>query len=108
MASVYNPKVPYRRARKILPLLEEWLDYLRPNGSNTDIIIGDRDPAVDTQWRDFRNRFRRQLVRDKLFNPEFTFIVRADMGIRHLLRETGARVNVSEIVRRVQGIGLMD
>jgi hypothetical protein len=103
LATIYNPTVPYRRARRILPLLEEWQDLLRPNGSGTDVIIGDRDPALEARWIEFRNRFRQRILRDKLFNPEFTFFVRADMGIRHLLRELGARVNVSEIIRRVAG-----
>ena len=38
---------------------------------------------------------------DKLINPDFVYLVRADMGIWHLLGEIGATVNVSEVSRRV-------
>jgi hypothetical protein len=40
-------------------------------------------------------------LQDKLINPDFAYVARADMGFWHLVGEIGATVNVSEIFRRV-------
>jgi hypothetical protein len=42
-----------------------------------------------------------RVLRDKLINPEYAFITRADIGLRYLLQEIGATINYSEIERRV-------
>jgi hypothetical protein len=41
------------------------------------------------------------IFQDKLYNPDFVYVSRGDMGFWHLLGEIGATVNVSEISRRV-------
>jgi hypothetical protein len=40
-------------------------------------------------------------LRNKLINPEFAFLIRANAGLGHLLHELGATVNISEVRRRV-------
>jgi predicted unusual protein kinase regulating ubiquinone biosynthesis (AarF/ABC1/UbiB family) len=101
LALAYEPGVPYKRARKILPVVERWLDVHRPQGSTADIVIGNRDPKVEARLREIRRQHQRQVLRDKLINPEWAFLLRADMGLHHHLSELGATVNVSEIWRRV-------
>ena len=105
LAMVYGPGVPYKKARRILPLFDEWLDFYRPKGSTADIIFGQRPPSVEAKLRSIRIKLRQRTLRDKLINPEFAFITRADVGFHHLLRELGAVVNFSEVMRRVAAAG---
>ena len=98
---VYGPKVPYARARKILPLMERLMDTFRPEGPDSDLILDYREGTnKNPQWKEAHGKYVAQLVRDRLINPEFVFIFRADMGLHHLLRELHARVNISEVWRR--------
>jgi predicted unusual protein kinase regulating ubiquinone biosynthesis (AarF/ABC1/UbiB family) len=105
LAMVYGKSVPYRRARKILPLLEQWLDTYRPIGRTADIVIdfGNRS-RLNPAAKEIKRQYQRQILQDKLIDPEYVFVVRADMGINHLLSELGATVNVSEIARRVSAM----
>jgi hypothetical protein len=98
---LYGKSVPYARARKILPLLEEWLDIFQPHGPGTDFIIDFRNPKKNPQFKEIRQKLGRQILRDKLINPDFVYLMRGDMGFWHLVGEIGATVNVSEISRRV-------
>jgi hypothetical protein len=41
----------------------------------------------------------RQALRDKITNPEFAFISRAELGLYSLLHQLNARVNVRETWR---------
>lgn len=101
LTMVYGKGVPYARARKILPILERYLDVLLPKGRTGDIMIGNRDPKLESKRKEIQREYLKQVLRDKLINPEFAFLGRSDMGLNHLLRELGAVVNFSEIVRRV-------
>ncbi len=99
--SILYGNAPYARARKIIPLLEEWLDVYRPEGS-VDYVIDFRNHRKrNAKSAELRRRVTRQTLQDKLINPDFIYIVRSDMGFWHLLTEIGATVNVSEICRRV-------
>jgi predicted unusual protein kinase regulating ubiquinone biosynthesis (AarF/ABC1/UbiB family) len=108
LAIAYGPNVPYERARKILPLIEQWLDAGRPGGSTEDIVIGKGDSKTQGRLKGFRLEHRRRMIRDKLINPEFAFMVRAEMGLLHHLTELKAVVNVSEIMRRVAALPEID
>jgi hypothetical protein len=92
--------VPYARARKILPLMEEILEVYRPQGS-ADYVIDSRNHLQNSTALEIQRRMARLIFRDKLFNPDFAYFVRADMGFWHLLGEIRATVNVSEISRRI-------
>ncbi len=96
----YGPNVPYQRARKILPVLERWLDLIYPPDASEDLVIDFRNDSKPG-LKEVRNQLRRQLLRDKLIAPESAFLIRADMGLHHLLCTLGVRINVSEIQRRV-------
>jgi len=101
LTMVYGKGVPYARARKILPILERMLDVFRPKGRTADIVIGNRDPKLLAKREEIHRQYRKQVLRDKLINPEFAFLMRSDMGLHHLLHELGAVVNLSEIFRCV-------
>ena len=101
LSILYGKATPYARARKILPLLEEWLDIYRPD-SSTDYVIDFRNHRKrNAKAVEIRRRITKQSLQDKLINPDFIYIIRSDMGFWHLLGEIGATVNVSEICRRV-------
>ena len=98
----YGKHVPFARGRKILPLIEEWLDTYRPYATKGDFVIDFRnDGKKNPKVKEMERRLLQRILQDKLINPEFVYLVRADMGCWHLLSEVGATVNVSEISRRV-------
>jgi hypothetical protein len=102
LTMVYGPHISLARARKLLPLLERVMDVLRPQGPDSDIIIDYREDAKrNAKLKELQRQYIAQLLRDKLVNPEVVFIFRADMGLHHLLRELRARVNFTEVWRRV-------
>ena len=100
LSIIYGTAIPYARGRKILPLMEEWLDVFRPKGS-ADYVIDFRNHRQNSEAKEIKRRMDRLILQDKLINPEFAYFARADMGFWHLLCEIGATVNVSEIWRRV-------
>ena len=46
-------------------------------------------------------RIWRKALRDKLTNPEFAFITRAELGLYSLLHHLGAKVSTGEVWRQV-------
>jgi predicted unusual protein kinase regulating ubiquinone biosynthesis (AarF/ABC1/UbiB family) len=102
LALAYGPGVPYRRARKALPILERWMDVVYPPDAAEDLVIDFRsDPRMQPKLKEIRRQHQQLILQDKLINPEFAFVMRADMGLHHLLFTLGARINVSEVWRRV-------
>ena len=97
---LYGKNVPSSRARKTLPLIEEWLDIFRPQAS-ADFVINWRDHRQNPRTLEIQRRMTKMVLQDKLINPDFVFAQRADMGFWHLVGEIGATVNASEIERRV-------
>jgi len=100
LSILYGNAVPYARARKILPLMEEWLDVFLPQGS-ADCVINFRTHRKNPKVTEIERRMGKLMLQDKLINPDFAYFWRADMGFWHLVGEIGATVNVSEILRRV-------
>ena len=92
---VFGRDVPYRRARKMLPMLEEMADILHPEGDQSVVDFGNA-AMLKALSRAFG-----PILRDKLANPEFAFISRADLGLYSLLHQLRARVNCKEIWRQV-------
>ncbi len=103
LALAFGPDVPYQRARRILPLSEEWADAVFPLGdSGRDMVVSyGHNSEWDARAEEIRRRHQRQILRDKLINPEFAFFARADMGFYHILSQLKATVNLTEIWRRV-------
>lgn len=94
---IVGPQMPYRRAQKVLPILESSADFLFPQGPSANPVVNFRDPALIK----IAESNGKQLFRDRLFPPEFTFVSRAELGLVHLLRELGARVNIRAIWSRI-------
>jgi hypothetical protein len=102
LALAYGPDVPYARARRILPTLEQLCDILYPQSVTADLVVDFRgDRMSDPKLKKIRQQHRKQMLQDKLINPEFAFLMRADLGLHHLLCEIGAKINISEVWRRV-------
>ena len=94
---VFGTEVPYRRARKLLPVLERSADFIFPQGPSANPAVSFRDPEL----LNFAKNNSRQVFLDRLYPVEYAFVSRAEMGLWHLLHELGARVNVGAIWRRV-------
>jgi hypothetical protein len=101
LSMLYGKGVPHARARKILPLFEEWQDLYRPRGAGDNVIDFRSDRKKNPKGAAIQRRMTQLTLRDKLINPDFVYLKRGDIGIWHLLGEIGATVNVSEISRRV-------
>ncbi|MGP8235131.1 MAG: ABC1 kinase family protein [Limisphaerales bacterium] len=100
VALVYGPRVPFARARRVLPILDQWADLVYPQGSTADVII-DYRAGLDAKFKELGAAHMKRVLQDKLINPEFAFLGRADMGLFYLLRQLRAKVNFSEVWRRV-------
>jgi len=93
---VFGSRVPYARARKMLPTLETMAGILYPDSK-------DADPVVDFGKAELLRILAQALkkaLRDKVTHPEFAFISRAELGLYSLLHQLNARVNVRETWRR--------
>jgi hypothetical protein len=97
---VYGPRVPFARARRVLPILDQWADMVYPQGSTADVII-DYRVGLGAKFKEIGAAHMKRVLQDKLINPEFAFLTRADMGLFYLLRKLRAKVNFSEVWRRV-------
>lgn len=101
---IYGPDIPYARGRKILPVFDKWCDEFYPKDPQEDIIVDfAKDPKWSGKMRAIQSELMKRTFRDKLINPEFAFVTRADIGLRFLLKEIQAKINFSEIIRRVTG-----
>jgi predicted unusual protein kinase regulating ubiquinone biosynthesis (AarF/ABC1/UbiB family) len=92
---VFGRNIPYRRARKTLPMLEEMAQILHPEGDQSVVNFG------NAKMLEALGGAMGVIVRDKLANPEFAFISRADLGLYSLLHQLRAHVNCKEIWRHV-------
>ena len=64
---IVGPQIPYRRARKLLPLLERSANFLFPQGPAANPVVDFRDPAL----LKLAESNSKQLFRDRLYPPEF-------------------------------------
>ena len=76
--------------------MEASADFLFPQGPSADPVVNFGDPKLF----ELAKNNSTQAVRNRWFNPEFTFLSRADMGLIHLLHELGARVNEGAVWHR--------
>lgn len=98
---VFGAEVPYRRARKLLPVLEKSADLFFPQDPCANPVVSFRDPKL----MNIAANNGRQAFLERLCPAEFAFVSRAEMGLCHLLHELGARVNIGAIWRRVSTAG---
>jgi predicted unusual protein kinase regulating ubiquinone biosynthesis (AarF/ABC1/UbiB family) len=94
---VFGAGIPYRRARELLPLAEASADFLFPEGPSANLVVNFADPEL----LELVANNARKLLRNKLWNPEYVFVSRAELGVIHLLHAVGARVNWLAVWRRV-------
>jgi predicted unusual protein kinase regulating ubiquinone biosynthesis (AarF/ABC1/UbiB family) len=97
LALVFGPKVPLKRARRVLPLLELLCDLLYPRDPAANAVVDYRDPRL----HELINRWSRQILREKLIPPDCALLGRAQIGLDHFLYELGAHVNPQKIWQRV-------
>ncbi len=90
-------KMPLAQARKILPLVEASADFLFPQGPAANPVVD----FGDKKLYELLTSNGKKMLRHQLYNPEFAFISRVEMGLDHLLHELGAKVNVGAVWRRV-------
>jgi len=98
---LYGPQVPYRRARKLLPLAENNANFMFPRGPSANPVVNFANPELLRLAATNSGR----ILRDRLMPAEFVFVSRAEMGLGHLLHELGARVNILAVWRSVTGAG---
>jgi hypothetical protein len=79
----------------MLPMLEEMAEILHPEGEQSVVDFGNASMLKAL------GRAMGATLRDKLANPEFAFISRADLGLYSLLHQLRAHVNCKEIWRQV-------
>jgi len=91
--------VPYRRARKILPLAERSADFIFPQGPSANPVVN----FADSELLNLASNKAKRMLRDRLIPAEFVFVSRAEVGLCHLLHELGARMNIQAVWRRVTG-----
>ena len=95
LALIFGPRVPFARARKLLPAMDRYAEALFPSGPST--VLDYRDPRLGENLR----QHSELALRNKLVAPEFAFLARSEMGLYHLLHRLGARVSLDEIWRKV-------
>ncbi len=94
---IMEPRIPYRRARKLLPVLEVSADFLFPRGPSANPVVNFGDPKL----LQVAANNSREILRSRVYNPEFAFLSRTELGLGHLLRELGAKVDYGAVWRRV-------
>ena len=97
MGLVLEAKIPPHRARKLLPVAEASADFLFPPGPSANVVVNFGDPKL----LELAKSNSKQALRGRWYNPEFTFLSRAELGLVHMLHELGAKVNMGAVWRRV-------
>jgi predicted unusual protein kinase regulating ubiquinone biosynthesis (AarF/ABC1/UbiB family) len=75
LSILYGKAVPYARARKILPLMEEILDTYRPQRS-ADYVVNFRNHQTNSKAREIERRMAKLILQDKLINPDLVYAQR--------------------------------
>lgn len=94
---VEGENMPLHRARKLLPVAEASADFLYPQGPLANPVVNFCDPKL----LELATRNSKQVLRNRLLNPEYLFVSRAELGFVHLLHELGAKVNMAAVWHRV-------
>jgi hypothetical protein len=98
---IFGPRVPYARARKMLTTLERMAGVLYPQGADGNTVVDfGKGESLEVLGQALG-----QAVRNKVTNPDFAFISRADLGVYSLLHRLNAKVNVAAAWRRVDQFG---
>ncbi|MBU6402892.1 MAG: hypothetical protein KGS61_21440, partial [Verrucomicrobia bacterium] len=96
---IFGTKVPYERARRMLPTLEEMTAILYPGGAHPGFPV-DFGRAKLLQML---SQTLAKALRERATNPEFAFTSRTDLGLYSLLHQLGARVDNYAAWQRATG-----
>jgi hypothetical protein len=94
---VFGAQAPYSQAKKMLSHLEALAGTLFPEGKK----IGEPVDFGDARLLDILSASFRVVLREKLANPDFAFISRAELGLYSLLHRLKAQVSPRDIWSRV-------
>ena len=94
---IFGQTVPPAKARTMLRALDELAGILYPRGNSSEQCVDFGEAKLLATM----GRCLGTALRDKLTNPEFAFISRADLGIYSLLHQLRAKVKPAEVWRRV-------
>jgi predicted unusual protein kinase regulating ubiquinone biosynthesis (AarF/ABC1/UbiB family) len=97
LALVFGPDVPFKRAKKMLPILEVMADVLFPERNTSALVDFGKGDSLSLLGQALKTA-----LRDKLTNPEFAFVSRAELGLYSLLHRLDAKLNVREVWQRVE------
>ena len=90
---IWGPQVQGPKARRMLSGLDELMNAVFPPSDAKGTLVDFGQPVLlNTLFRTWR-----KALRDKLTNPEFAFITRAELGLYSLLHHLGAKVNTREV-----------
>jgi len=95
---VFGPKVPYARAKKMLPTFEVMAGILYPQRPNADHVV---DFGKGESLKGLGEALKKAL-RDKVTNPDFAFISRAELGLYSLLHRLNAKVNPTAVWQTIR------
>jgi hypothetical protein len=84
------------KARRTFLSFTKFVDIVFPRGESRDAAV---DFGGDKVLSGAGNNFRMALE-NKLTNPEFLFVSRAELGLYNLLHELGAKVDTKAVWRR--------
>lgn len=99
LALVVGADVPYARAKRLVPSLEALAGIWFPEGAAAhEPVDCGKGELVAVQADAIRKS-----MQDKLANPDFAFVSRAEMGLYSLLYRLKARISPRAIWKRVEG-----
>jgi predicted unusual protein kinase regulating ubiquinone biosynthesis (AarF/ABC1/UbiB family) len=98
LALAFGPDVPYARAKRMLPTLEIMAASWFPEGATADALHDFGKGELLTVLADAM----RKSLRDKIVNPDFAFVSRAELGLYSLLHRLDAKINPRAIWERVE------
>jgi predicted unusual protein kinase regulating ubiquinone biosynthesis (AarF/ABC1/UbiB family) len=94
---IWGPQMHHAKARRMLSGLDELMGLVFPAaGANGSLVDFGQPVLLHTLFQTLR-----KALRDKLTNPEFAFITRAELGLYNLLHHLGAKVDTRDVWRRV-------
>jgi len=97
LALIFGQTTPYARARKMLGTLETLSSIWYPEGEGAELAV---DFGKGELLSGLGEAIKKAL-RDKMTNPDFAFVSRAELGLHSLLYQLKAKVNVTAVWKRV-------
>jgi predicted unusual protein kinase regulating ubiquinone biosynthesis (AarF/ABC1/UbiB family) len=94
---LWGPHVSRPKARRMMTDLGGYIDLVFPRGPDAGVVDFGKPTILNSL-----SQAMRRAVSDKLTNPEFAFVSRAELGLYCLLHQLRARVKTTEVWEGVQ------